>query len=167
MCSRSSCARSRRIGTSRRLLPLPRRIAINALGETDIFDPELDQFGGAGTGLQQGLQHQSSTSALGVGLVEEAQFLLDRQPLDARPTLGRSMQASTLPGGFEHGFALRVVHPLADEDGGDGGSDARDGSHEPTCSFAFGEQTHSAKYAVCARIAGRRHAGPVSGFPLR
>ena len=99
----------------------------HALGEADILDPELDQFGGAGTGLQQGLQHQPGTSALGIGLVEEAQFLLDRQPLDARPTLGRSMQAGTLPGGFEHRLALRVVHPLADEDGGDGGGDTCDG----------------------------------------
>jgi hypothetical protein len=27
------------------------------------------------------------------------------------------MQAGTLPGGLEHGFGLRVVHPLADQDG--------------------------------------------------
>jgi hypothetical protein len=74
----------------------------HTLGETDIFDPELDQFGGTGTGLQQGLQHQPGTPALGVGLVKEAQFLLNRQPLDACSTFGRSLQAGTLPSGFEH-----------------------------------------------------------------
>lgn len=139
----------------------------HAFGEADILDPELDQLGGAGTGLQQGLQHQPGMPALGIGLVEEAQLLLDSQPLDARPTLGRRMQAGTLPRRFEHRFALRVIHPLANEDGGDSGSDARDRSHEPVCSFVFGEQIHSAKYPLCARIAGRRHAGPVSSFPLR
>jgi hypothetical protein len=77
------------------------------------------------------------------------------------------MQAGTLPRHFEHRFALRVVHPLANEDGGNGGSDARDRSHEPVCSIVFGEQTHSAKYPVCARIVGRWRAEPVSSFPLR
>ena len=96
----------------------------HALCKVDIFDPELDQFGGADPGLQQGLQHQPGTSALDIGLVEEAQFLLDRQALDARSPLGRSMQAGTLPGGFEYGFALCVVHPLTDKDGGDGSGNA-------------------------------------------
>ena len=139
----------------------------HAFGEADILDLELDQLRGAGAGLQQSLQHQPGMPALGIGLVEEAQLLLDRQPLDARPTLGRRTQAGTLPRRFELRFALRVIHPLANEDGGDGGGDARDRSHEPVCSFAFGEQTHSAKCALCARIAKRWHAGPVSSFPLR
>ena len=61
----------------------------HALGEADILDPKLHQLGGAGAGLQQGLQHQSGPPTLGVGLVEEAQLLLDRQPIDAAAPFGR------------------------------------------------------------------------------
>ena len=55
----------------------------HALGEADVLDPELNQRGRAGTGLQQGLQHQPCAAVLGVGLVEEAQFLFDAQLVDA------------------------------------------------------------------------------------
>ena len=98
ICSRSSWARSRRIGTSRRLPPLPLADRDHALGEADVLDPELDQLGGPGAGLQQGLQHQPGPAALGIGLVEEAQLLLDRQPVDAAAPLGRGAQAGSLPG---------------------------------------------------------------------
>jgi hypothetical protein len=47
----------------------------HALGETDILYPELHQFGGTSAGLQQGLQHHAGPPILGVGLIEEAQFL--------------------------------------------------------------------------------------------
>ena len=81
--------------------------------------------------------------------------------------LGRSMQAGTPAGSFEHRLALRVAHPLADEDGSDGGGNSCDRSHGSVCSSAFGAQTHGAKCAVCGRIAGRQHAGPALSFPLR
>ena len=73
--------------------------------------------------------------------IEEPQFLLDRQPVDAAAAFGRCAQPGALPGGSEHGLALGVVHALADEDGGDGGGGARDGGHDPVCFIIFGEQT--------------------------
>ena len=93
----------------------------HALGQADVLDPELDQLGGAGAGFQQGLQHQPDAPALRVGLVEEAQLLLDRQPVHAAATFRGRMQASTLPGSLEHGLALGVIDALTDEDGGDRG----------------------------------------------
>ena len=67
--------------------------------------------------------HTAVTAArLGVGLIEEAQFLFNAQPVDAAPPFGQSMQAGALPSGFEHFLALGVVDPLADKDGGDGSS---------------------------------------------
>jgi len=93
----------------------------HAFGQAHVLDPELHQLGRAGTRLQQGLQHQSGSAALGVGLVEEAQLLLDREPVHAAAALGRGAQAGPCPGGFEHGLALGVVDALADEHGGDGG----------------------------------------------
>jgi hypothetical protein len=55
----------------------------HALGEADVLDPELHQFGRSGAGFQQGLQHQAGAAVLCVGLVQEAQLLLDVQPVDA------------------------------------------------------------------------------------
>ena len=105
----------------------------HALGEADVLDPELHQLGRAGAGLQQGLQHQPGPAVLGVGLVEKAHLLLDRQPVHAAAALGRGAQAGPRPGGFEHGLALGVVHALAHEHGGDGGGGTRDGGHGAVC----------------------------------
>ena len=63
----------------------------HALGQADVLDPELYQLGGAGAGFQQGLQHQPDAPALRVGLIEEAQFLLDRQPVHAAATFRGSV----------------------------------------------------------------------------
>ena len=62
---------------------------------------------------------------MGVGLIEEAQFLLNAQPVDAAAPFGRSMQAGAVPSGFEHFLDLSVVDPLMDEDGGDGSRGTR------------------------------------------
>jgi hypothetical protein len=48
----------------------------------DILYTKLHKLGGSGAGFQQRLQHQPGAAALGVGLVEETQFLLDGQPID-------------------------------------------------------------------------------------
>lgn len=118
-------------------LPAPAALAAldrdHALGEAHVLDPELHQFGRAGAGFQQGLQHQPGPAVLGVSLVEEAQLLLDRQPVHAAAALGRGAQAGPCPGGFEHGLALGIVHPLAHEHGGDGGGGAREGGHGAVC----------------------------------
>ena len=50
------------------------------LGEADILDPELDELRDPGPGLEQGLHHQPDPPALGVGLVDEAQLLLEAEP---------------------------------------------------------------------------------------
>jgi hypothetical protein len=91
---------------------------------------------------------------LGVGLIEEAQFLLDGQPVDDAALFGRSMQAGALPGDFEHFLALDVVDPLADEDGGDGNRGTGDGDHNPVCFIVFGVQTRSARHRIWARVEG-------------
>jgi hypothetical protein len=129
MCSRSSWARSRPHRHLSTLVALAVADRDHALGQTDILYPELHQFGGTGAGLQQGLQHQAGPPTLVVGLIEEAQFLLDGQPVDAAAPFGRSVQGGALPGGFEHFLALGVINPLADEDGGDGSHGTRDGDH--------------------------------------
>jgi hypothetical protein len=120
----------------------------HAPGETDILYPELHQFGGTSAGLQQGLQHHAGAPIFGVGLIEEAQFLLDGQPVDAAAPFGRSMQAGALPAGFEHFLALGVVDPLADEDGGDGSRGTRNGDHNPVCFSIFGVQTRSGGHLI-------------------
>ena len=40
------------------------------LGQAHLLDPELDQLGDPGAGLEQGLQHEPGPPALGVGLVD-------------------------------------------------------------------------------------------------
>jgi hypothetical protein len=90
------------------------------LGEAHILDPELDQLGDPSPGLEQGLQHEPGPPALGVGLIDEPQLLLERQPVDAAAAVGRGCKPGLVPGGLEHRLALRVVEPLAGEDGGDG-----------------------------------------------
>jgi len=87
----------------------------HALNQADVLDPELHQLGRAGAGLQPGLQHQSGPAFLGVGLVEEAQLLLDCQPVHAAAAFGRGTQAGALPGGFEHRLALGVAYALTDK----------------------------------------------------
>ena len=59
-----------------------------ALREADVLDPKLNQFGGTGAGFQQGLQHQPGPAVLGVGLVQKAQLVLDREPVDAAAAFG-------------------------------------------------------------------------------
>ncbi len=139
----------------------------HALDEADILDPELHQFGGTGAGLQQGLQHQAGPPTFCVGLIEEAQFLLDGQPVDAAAPFGRSMQAGALPGGFEHFLALGVVDPLADEDGGDGSRGTRNGDHNPVCFSIFGVHTRSGWHLIWASRGESGGAERASSFPLR
>src|SRR5215208_6656050 len=120
----------------------------DALGQADVLDPELYQLGGAGAGFQQGLQHQPDAPALRVGLVEEAQFLLDCQPFHAAAMFRGSMQASTLPGSPEHGLALGVIDAFTDENGGDCFRGARNGDQGSACSFSDGVQTKASQSLV-------------------
>src|SRR5208282_2326336 len=112
------------------------------LDDADILDPKLYQFGGSGAGLQQRLQHQSGAAVLGVGLVEETQFLLDSQPIDTAAMFRSCPQPGTLPGNFEDSLALRAVHALAHEDGGDSGGGTLDGGHQAVCFIVSGVQTY-------------------------
>lgn len=63
----------------------------DALDEAEILDPELHQLGSPGAGRQQGLQHEVGSAVLGIGLIEEAQFLLNRQPINAAAPLGYAL----------------------------------------------------------------------------
>ena len=94
------------------------------LGQADILDPQLHQLRGPHAGLQQGLQHETRAAVLGIGVIEKAQFFFDREPVHATATRGRGVQSGAFAGDFEHGFALRIVDALADEDGGNGGGGA-------------------------------------------
>lgn len=138
----------------------------HALGEADVLDPELDQLGRAGAGFQQGLQHQPDPAVLGVSLVEEAQLLLDRQPVHAVAALGCGVQAGPRPGGFKHGLALGVVDALADEHGGDG-SGTRHGGQDAACLSLSGAQIRGIGTAKCARVCQRAPWRTRLGFPLR
>ncbi len=109
----------------------------------------------------------AAPAAIGVGPVEEAKFFLDGQPIDAAAMFRGCPQPGALPGGFEDGFALRVVDAFTHEDGGDGGGDAFDRGHDPVCFNVSGVQTCGFRMPMRAKIAGDRRAGSVSSFPLR
>ena len=123
--------------TSDRHLPALSALALvdgdHALDEADILDTKLHKLRSPGAGLQQRLQHQAGAAVLGVGLVEEAKLFLNCQPIDAAAMFRGRPQPGALPRGFEDGLALRVVDPLAHEDGGDSGGGALDRGHEPVC----------------------------------
>jgi hypothetical protein len=95
------------------------------------------------------------------------QFFLNGQPIDAAAMFRSCPRPGAFPGGFENGFALRVVDALAHEDGGDGGGDAFDRGHDPVCFKVSGVQTWGFRVPIRAKIAGGRRAGSVSRFPLR
>jgi hypothetical protein len=96
-----------------------------------------------GTGLQQRLQHQLGAAALSVSLVEEAKLFLDCHSIDATAMLRCGPQSGAFSGSFEDGLALRVVHTLTHEDGGDSGGGAFDRDHGPVCFVMFGVQINS------------------------
>ena len=60
----------------------------DAFGEADILDAMLHQLRCTGAGFRQGLQHLPNLSFLGVGLVQEAQLLLDCEPVHAAAAFG-------------------------------------------------------------------------------
>ena len=124
----------------------------HALDEADILDTKLHQLGSPGAGLQQRLQHQSGAAVLGVGLVEEAKFFLDGQPIDAAAMFRGRPQPGALPGGFEDGLALRVVDALTHEDGGDGGGGAFDGGHDPVCFMSPGCKPAASECPAWAKV---------------
>ena len=84
----------------------------HAFGEADVLDPELHQLGRAGTGLQQSLYHQPSSAVLGVGLVEKAQLLLDRQPVHAAAAFGRGTQTGPRFSGASPCWRNHRGHPM-------------------------------------------------------
>ncbi len=107
------------------------------------LDPQLDQLGDPGPGLEQGLQHQPGPPAPGVGLVDEPEFLFEREAVDRAAAVGRSPEPGLPAGGFEHRLALLIVDALAGEEGGDGVGDPFDAAHDPVCRLAFGVQAHA------------------------
>jgi hypothetical protein len=74
--------------------------------QTHIFDAQLHQLGGAHTGLQQRLQHQTGTSILAIGMVEKAQLFFDRQPFDFQAFLWWRVQARARPRRLEDRLSL-------------------------------------------------------------
>ena len=109
------------LGPDRHLAPLAALTILDgdhALGEADIPDPQGNELGYPRPGLEQSLHHQPDLTTLGIGLVEEAQLLLEAQPRRGATPLLRRLEPSLLPRGFEHRLGLRVIQPLAGEDGG-------------------------------------------------
>ena len=153
----------RELGPDRHLAPLAALAVLDgdhALGEADVLDPQGHELGDPGAGLEQGLHHQPDLAALGVGLVDEAQLLLQAQPgRGAAPLFGRGLSPALLAGGFEHRLGLEIVEPLAGEEGGDRVGDAVDvAGHE----FAL---KHLENKPACS--IGRRGATlkPPAGVP--
>ena len=110
------------LGPDRHLAPLAALAVLDGdhpLGKADVLDPEGGELRDPGSGLEQGLHHQPDLAASGVGLVDEAQLLLEAQPGGrALPRLGR-LEPGLLARGLEHRLGLQVVEPLAGEEGGD------------------------------------------------
>ena len=136
------------------------------LSEADVLDPQLDQLGDPGPGLEQGLQHQPGPPAPGVGLVDEPEFLFEREAVDRAAAVGRCPEPGLLAGGFEHRLALLIVDALAGEDGGDGRGDARDAARGGFADRFSGGKLMPAgtpgRQAPPGRV--QRRTGP--GFPL-
>jgi hypothetical protein len=63
-------------------------------------------------------------------------------------------QSGAFSGSFEDGLALRVVHTLTHEDGGDSGGGAFDRDHGPVCFVMFGVQINSLERFTWAKLAG-------------
>jgi hypothetical protein len=124
-----------------------------ALGQADILDAKLHQFRGPGACLQQRLQHQPGTAVVSVGLIEEAELFFNCQSIDAAAMFRGRPQPGAFPRGFEDSLALRIVHALAHEDGGDRGGGALDGGHEPVCITVSGVQAYGAGVPERAKIA--------------
>jgi hypothetical protein len=173
--SRASCTdmqpQQLRQVTPDRHLPALATLALtdgnHALGEADILDAKLHQLRGPGAGFQQRLQHQSGSAVLGVSLVEKAKFFLNGQPIDATAMFRGCPKARALPGSFENGFALRVVHSFPHEDGGDSGGGAFDRGHDTVCFKVFGVQAWGFRVPIRAKVDGGRRAGSAFSFPLR
>jgi hypothetical protein len=114
----------------------------HALDEADILHTKLHKLGSSGAGFQQCLQHQPGAAVLDVRQVKKTQLFLDGQPIDAAATFRVCPQPGAFPGSFEDGFALRVVHAITHENGGDGGCGMFDGGHQSVCSMVSGVQTY-------------------------
>ncbi|MDA8050852.1 MAG: hypothetical protein M0002_12735 [Rhodospirillales bacterium] len=100
-------------------------------------------------------------------MIEEAQFLLDAQPIYAMAAFRRRVQVRALPGGFEHGLALGVVEALTNENGGDRRGGPLQGSHAPVCSAAFGVQAGTRGTGCGPEDLDRQGRRTCSSFPLR
>jgi hypothetical protein len=77
------------------------------LRQADILDPQVDQLGGSGAGLQQSLPHQSDPTAHGISLVDEAQ-----PSRSFRPVFSKGEQDRSGSGQSQHahrGLAVRLL----------------------------------------------------------
>jgi Plasmid pRiA4b ORF-3-like protein len=106
-------------------------------------------------------------AVLGVSLVEKPEFFLNGQPIDATAMFRGCPKARALPGSFENGFALRVVHSFPHEDGGDSGGGAFDRGHDIVCFKVFGVQALGSRVPTRAKADGGRRGGSAFSFPLR
>ena len=86
------------------------------LGDADILDPQRDEFRNARTSFQQGLYHQACLAAPGVGGIDEAQGLFERQACRSTALFFRCLQARLRPCSLEYGFGLVVIDPLPQKD---------------------------------------------------
>ena len=94
--------------------------------QADILDLQRDEFGYPCAGLEQGLHHQPDLAALLISAVDEAQLLLERQPV-RRPAPHRwSGQVRLSPGLLEHRLGLQIVQPVLHDESGDLIGDALD-----------------------------------------
>ena len=87
-----------------------------ALGDADILDPECDEFRDASPRFEQGLDHKACLPATGIGGIDEAQRLLQRQTGWCTAFFFGCPQSRFRPRGLKHRFSLVVIDPFPQED---------------------------------------------------
>lgn len=134
-----------KFGADRNLSALATLAALNdddAFGNADILDTQGDEFRDARAGLQQSLDHQAGLSTAGIGGVDEAQRLLQRQTRRCSALFLWRSQSSLRSRRLEHGLGLNVVDALTDEDVGDLVGEAVDiAGHRFVFSFSRNKST--------------------------
>jgi hypothetical protein len=85
--------------------------------EADILDPERHELRDPSARLQKRLHHHSHLTAVGVGMLDEEQLLLERQSRRRSPVLLGRFQSDLAAGCLEHGLGLSVVEPFPGDQG--------------------------------------------------
>jgi hypothetical protein len=87
--------------------------------EADVLDPERHELRDPSACLQKRLHHYPDLAAPGIGMLDEEQFLLERQSCRRSPVLFGRFQSGLAAGRLEHGPGLIVVEPFPGDQGRD------------------------------------------------